>query len=96
MCLQYEAAAAANAARMAAEGATIPDAELWGEDVAPDETLDPDAVVFEEGGMIPDAAFGFNKTKKIVQKVDKTQLRKLMQEQLDKLPITPKKVSEGF
>lgn len=88
---QYQAAAATDAARMAAEGATVPDSEIWGEDVAPDETLDPEAVVIDEGGILTEAK-GPAKTKRITQKIDKMELRKIMQEQLDKLPITPAKV----
>ncbi|OEH75123.1 C2 domain-containing protein [Cyclospora cayetanensis] len=86
--IECQAAAAADAARMAAEGATIPDTEIWGEDAAPDETLDPEAVVMEEGGILGEAK-GPSKTKRVVQKVDKAEMRKIMQEQLDKLPITP-------
>ena len=84
---------ATNAARMAAEGATIPDAEIWGEDVAPDELLDPETVVLEEGGILGETKAP-SKTKRIAQKVGKAELRKVMQAQLDKLPITPNKVSK--
>lgn len=89
---QYQAAAATDAARMAAEGATVPDSEIWGDDVAPDETLDPDAVVMEEGGILTESK-GPAKAKNVAPKIDKSELRKIMQEQLDKLPITPQKVS---
>ena len=75
---------------MAAEGATIPDSEIWGEDVAPDERLDPN-VVMEEGGILTESRAPA-KSKRIAEKVDKAELRKMMQEQLDKLPITPAKV----
>ena len=88
--VQSQAAAAADAARMAAEGATIPDSEIWGEDVAPDERLDPN-LVMEEGGILTETSAAA-KTKRIAEKVDKAELRKMMQEQLDKLPITPVKV----
>ncbi|KAL8434524.1 hypothetical protein Efla_000040 [Eimeria flavescens] len=86
--IESQAAAATVAARMAAEGATIPDSEIWGEDVAPDETLDPEAVVMEEGGILTESN-GPRKTKSVGPKVDKSELRSIMQKQLDKLPITP-------
>lgn len=89
--MQSQAAAAADAARLAAEGATVPDSEIWGEDVAPDERLDPDAVMLEEGGTFTELNSP-EKSKRVVPKLDKTELRKMMQEQLDKLPITPFKV----
>ena len=76
---------------MAAEGVTIPDSEIWGEDVAPDEILDPAAVEMAEGGILTESKAP-PKTKRIAQKVDRVELRRIMQEQLDKLPITPVKV----
>ncbi|KAL8433568.1 hypothetical protein ACSSS7_003787 [Eimeria intestinalis] len=86
--IESQAAAATDAARMAAEGATIPDSEVWGEDVAPDETLDPEAVVMEEGGILTESN-GPRQTKSVAAKVDKSELKSIMQKQLDKLPITP-------
>ncbi|KAL8453464.1 hypothetical protein Emag_001837 [Eimeria magna] len=86
--IENQAAAATDAARMAAEGATIPDSEIWGEDVAPDETLDPEAVVLEEGGILTESN-GPRQNKSVAPKVDKSELRSIMQKQLDKLPITP-------
>lgn len=91
---QTQAALAGSAARRAAEGFTLPEAEMWGEDAAPDAFMDPSEVVLEPDSFLGNELHTNTQraAKVAAPKVDRSKLRQIMQKQIDSLPITPRKV----
>ncbi|PHJ25782.1 c2 domain-containing [Cystoisospora suis] len=78
---------AAAQAELAANANAVPDVELYGDELVADEVIDPDLVIGEEGAGAESIAA--NRTRAVQKRVDKDKMKKVLQSQIEVLPISP-------
>lgn len=85
-------AEAATQAELAANASAVPDVELYGDELVADEVVDPDLVIGEEGAEAGAESIAAKRTRAVQQRVDKNKMKKVLQSQIEVLPISPIKV----
>lgn len=83
---------AAAQAELAANANAVPDVELYGDELVADEVIDPDLVMGEEGVEAGAESIAANRTRAVQKRVDKDKMKKVLQSQIEVLPISPIKV----